>query len=63
MCFLPLVYPELFERFHITPPKGVLFYGPPGGPGPRPHAPLRLERTSSVLASGGTPAVLAGSLT
>lgn len=30
MVFLPLVYPELFERFHITPPRGVLFYGPPG---------------------------------
>ncbi|KAL4429387.1 hypothetical protein ABPG77_005161 [Micractinium sp. CCAP 211/92] len=30
MIFLPLVYPELFERFHIAPPRGVLFYGPPG---------------------------------
>jgi SpoVK/Ycf46/Vps4 family AAA+-type ATPase len=30
MVFLPLVYPELFERFHVTPPRGVLFYGPPG---------------------------------
>jgi ATP-dependent 26S proteasome regulatory subunit len=30
MIFLPLVYPELFERFHISPPRGVLFYGPPG---------------------------------
>jgi len=30
MVFLPLVYPELFERFHIAPPRGVLFYGPPG---------------------------------
>lgn len=30
MVFLPLVYPELFERFHINPPRGVLFYGPPG---------------------------------
>jgi ATP-dependent Zn protease len=26
----PLVYPELFEKFKITPPKGILFYGPPG---------------------------------
>ena len=32
MVFLPLVYPELFERFHINPPRGVLFYGPPGTP-------------------------------
>ena len=30
MVFLPLVYPELFERFHVSPPRGVLFYGPPG---------------------------------
>ena len=30
MIFLPLVYPELFQRFHITPPRGVLFHGPPG---------------------------------
>lgn len=30
MIFLPLAYPELFERFHIAPPRGVLFYGPPG---------------------------------
>ncbi len=36
MIFLPLTYPELFERFHITPPRGMLFYGPPG------RRPLRL---------------------
>lgn len=30
MIFLPLVYPELFERFHVSPPRGVLLYGPPG---------------------------------
>lgn len=30
MVFLPLVYPELFESFHLTPPRGVLFHGPPG---------------------------------
>ncbi|GAX86527.1 hypothetical protein CEUSTIGMA_g13934.t1 [Chlamydomonas eustigma] len=30
MVFLPLVYPELFERFRVQPPRGVLFYGPPG---------------------------------
>lgn len=25
-----MMYPDVFERFHITPPKGVLFHGPPG---------------------------------
>lgn len=30
MVSLPLLYPEIFERFHITPPRGVLFHGPPG---------------------------------
>ena len=30
MVMLPLLYPELFQRFHITPPRGVLFHGPPG---------------------------------
>jgi transitional endoplasmic reticulum ATPase len=26
----PLKYPESFERMGITPPKGILLYGPPG---------------------------------
>ena len=30
MVFLPLVYPDIFERFHIAPPRGVLLHGPPG---------------------------------
>lgn len=30
MVTLPLLYPELYQRFHITPPRGVLFHGPPG---------------------------------
>jgi transitional endoplasmic reticulum ATPase len=30
MIELPLKHPELFERLHIDPPKGVLLYGPPG---------------------------------
>lgn len=38
MVFLPLVYPELFERFHISPPRGVLFYGPPGAASGPQHA-------------------------
>ncbi|PGG99412.1 hypothetical protein AJ79_08528 [Helicocarpus griseus UAMH5409] len=30
MVALPLMYPEIFQRFHIVPPRGVLFHGPPG---------------------------------
>ena len=30
MVELPLLHPELFERFGIGAPKGVLLYGPPG---------------------------------
>ena len=30
MVQLPLLYPELFSKFHVTPPRGVLFHGPPG---------------------------------
>lgn len=30
MVSLPLLYPEIFHRFHIVPPRGVLFHGPPG---------------------------------
>ena len=30
MVTLPLLYPEVFERFHITAPRGVIVYGPPG---------------------------------
>lgn len=30
MIIFPLLYPEVFQRFKIDPPKGVLFYGPPG---------------------------------
>ena len=30
MVALPLLYPEVFTRYHITPPRGVLFHGPPG---------------------------------
>ena len=32
MILLPLLYPEVFSSKNITPPKGVLFCGPPGMP-------------------------------
>ncbi|KAI4372733.1 hypothetical protein MLD38_010932 [Melastoma candidum] len=30
MVFFPLLYPEFFASYHITPPRGVLLCGPPG---------------------------------
>ncbi|XP_035213971.1 ATPase family AAA domain-containing protein 2-like isoform X2 [Stegodyphus dumicola] len=30
MILFPLMYPEVFQRFKISPPRGVLFYGQPG---------------------------------
>lgn len=30
MVVLPMLYPKEFEKFKMTPPKGVLFHGPPG---------------------------------
>ncbi|CCI10084.1 unnamed protein product [Albugo candida] len=30
MVLLPLMYPEIYDKYHIMPPSGVLFYGPPG---------------------------------
>ncbi len=30
MVEIPMKHPEVFERLGITPPKGVLLYGPPG---------------------------------
>ncbi len=30
MVFFPLLYPDFFAKYHITPPRGVLLSGPPG---------------------------------
>lgn len=30
MVVFPMLYPEIFNKFKVQPPKGVLFHGPPG---------------------------------
>lgn len=30
VLLFPLLYPDLLSRFHLRPPRGVLFVGPPG---------------------------------
>jgi hypothetical protein len=30
MVVFPILYPEVFAKFGVAPPKGVLFHGPPG---------------------------------
>nr|CAD7400826.1 unnamed protein product [Timema cristinae] len=30
VVMFPLIYRDVYERFHIKPPRGVLFHGPPG---------------------------------
>lgn len=30
MVVFPMLYQEVFDRFCVRPPKGVLFHGPPG---------------------------------
>lgn len=30
LIIFPLIYKDVYARFHIKPPRGVLFYGPPG---------------------------------
>lgn len=51
MVLLPLLYPEVFQQFNVRPPRGVLFYGPPGAcraasaraAASWRHSPLRLR--------------------
>lgn len=30
MILFPMLYPEVFKKFNVQPPRGVLFHGPPG---------------------------------
>ncbi|KAM0717492.1 hypothetical protein Q7P37_007344 [Cladosporium fusiforme] len=30
MVLLPILYPDVYQRLNIIPPRGVLFHGPPG---------------------------------
>ena len=48
MVALPLLYPEVFQQFHITPPRGVLFHGPPGT-----GKTLLARALASSVSSGG----------
>ena len=48
MIELPLKHPELFDRLAISPPKGVLLYGPPGH-GQDPDRQGRRERGGGPL--------------
>ncbi|KAJ9664300.1 TAT-binding protein-like protein 7, AAA ATPase [Coniosporium apollinis] len=48
MVLLPLLYPEVFHRFHVTPPRGVLFHGPPGT-----GKTLLARALASSVSSGG----------
>jgi len=48
----PVEHPEKFEKFGMSPSKGVLFYGPPGAPPPRaPRARVQrcLQRGSTAV--------------
>lgn len=54
LVVLPLQAPQLFSSYGITPPRGVLLYGPPG----ELRGELQLKRVlwqvRSWLASAGT---------
>eukprot|EP00116_Pleurobrachia_bachei_P010366 sb/3470628/ len=30
MIIFPMMYPEVFDKFSVAPPRGVIFHGPPG---------------------------------
>lgn len=48
MVTLPLLYPEIYQQFHIVPPRGVLFHGPPGT-----GKTLLARALASSVSSGG----------
>lgn len=48
MVQLPLLYPDMYTRFHVTPPRGVLFHGPPGT-----GKTLLARALSNSIGSGG----------
>lgn len=45
----PVEHPEKFEKFGMSPSKGVLFYGPPGV-----HQTLTAETHVAPLAAAGS---------
>lgn len=32
LIIFPLIHANVYEHFQVKPPRGVLFYGPPGTP-------------------------------
>ena len=54
MIVFPLMYPEVFERFKISPPRGVLFYGPPGKQ-PMSCLQIRCKALILIVYRGGIP--------
>ena len=47
----PLLYPEIYSRFSIAPPRGVLFIGPPGKAKPMARAGCHLPTVSHHINS------------
>lgn len=55
MVLLPLLYPEVFTRFDVAPPRGVLFHGPPGTGKTLMARALANSATIGVPGVGGAP--------
>ena len=56
MVFLPLLYPEVFARFKMAPPRGVLLYGAPGTGKVRVGSCAHLSQFPGSLCSHNRPA-------
>ena len=52
MIVFPLIYPEVFTRFKITPPRGVLFHGPPGNLAPEQEFMALMANNKNICDTG-----------